>query len=144
VEVNLKKLVLNKQKRRGRGIGSGVGGHTVGYGQKGQGSRGAHKIKNTDVGGQIPLFRKLPTQQGFKSLNARAAVVRIQWLNAHTEEGQVVDAAFLVSKGIIAKPKDFAKIIGKDKVAHKLTIKKVAMTAGAKAAIEAAGGVVID
>ncbi|MFZ6022534.1 MAG: uL15 family ribosomal protein, partial [Patescibacteria group bacterium] len=94
MEVNLKKLVLNKQKRRGRGIGSGVGGHTVGYGQKGQGSRGAHKIKNTDVGGQIPLFRKLPTQQGFKSLNARAAVVRIQWLNAHTEEGQVVDAAF--------------------------------------------------
>ncbi len=144
MEVNLKKLVLNKQKRRGRGIGSGVGGHTVGYGQKGQGSRGAHKIKITDVGGQIPLYRKLPTQQGFKSLSPRAATVRIPWLNAHTVEGQVIDAAFLVMKGIIAKPKDKAKIVGKDKVAHKLTIKKLSLTAGARAAIEEAGGVVID
>lgn len=144
MEINLKKLVLNKQKRRGRGIGSGVGGHTVGYGQKGQGSRGAHKIKATDEGGQIPLYRKLPTQQGFRSLQGKAANVRITWLNAHTEDGQVIDAAFLVAKGIIAKPKDKAKIIGKDKVAHKLTIKKLPISAGARKEIETAGGVVID
>lgn len=131
-------------KRRGRGIGSGKGGHTVGYGQKGQGSRGAHKIKITDEGGQIPLYRKLPTQQGFRSLTPRASIVRIQWLNAHTEVGQVVDAAFLVTKGIIAKPTASAKVIGKDKVAHKLTIKGIPITAGARAAIVEAGGNVID
>ena len=143
MEVNLKKLVLNVQKRRGRGIGSGKGGHTVGFGQKGQGSRGKHKVKITDEGGQIPLYRKLPTQQGFRSLQAKATTVRIQWLNAHTVEGQIVDNVFLVAKGVIAKLTARAKIVGKDKVAHKLTIKNVPVTAGAKKAIEAVGGNVI-
>ncbi|MCC7304589.1 50S ribosomal protein L15 [bacterium] len=144
MEVNLKKLVLNKQKRRGRGIGTGVGGHTIGYGQKGQGSRGGHKVKATLEGGNIPLYRKLPTQQGFRSLAGKAATVRISWLNAHTVEGQVVDAAFLVSKGVIEKAQDKAKIVGKDKVAHKITIKKLGISSGARQAIETAGGVVID
>lgn len=144
MEVNLQKLVLNKQKRRGRGIGSGQGGHTVGYGQKGQGSRGSHKIKNTDEGGQIPLCRKLPAQQGFKSLTGKSATVTISWLNAHTKAEQMVDAAFLIAHNVIKKPTDKAKIVGKDNVAHKLTIQGIPVTAGARKAIETAGGVVID
>lgn len=136
--------MLNKQKRRGRGIGSGVGGHTVGFGQKGQGSRGGHKIKITDEGGQIPLYRKLPNQQGFRSLTGKAATVTISWLNAHTKEGQTVDAAFLIAHNVIEQAGDKTKIVGKDKVAHKLTIKKLPITAGARAAIVEAGGVVID
>lgn len=144
MEVSLKKLVLNKAQRRGRGIGSGRGGHTVGYGQKGQGSRGAHKIKVTDEGGQIPLYRKLPQQQGFRSVGSPVATVTVSWLNAHTEDGSVVDATFLVSHKVLMKVTDKAKVVGKDKVAHKITLKGLRYSVGAKGAIEAAGGSVID
>jgi len=143
VEVNLKKLVNNTQKRKGRGIGSGKGGHTVGFGQKGQGSRGKHKVKITDEGGQIPLYRKLPTQQGFRSLAIRPTAVTISWLNSHAKDGQVIDPTWLVSMKVLAKTTDKAKVIGKDKVAHKLTIKKLLVTEGARKAIEAAGGNVV-
>ena len=101
MEVNLKKLVLNKSQRVGRGIGSRRGGHTVGKGTKGQKSRGAHKVTITDEGGQIPLYRKLPQQQGFRSLTGKGYTVRIQWLNAHTKDGQVVDPQFLVTAGVL-------------------------------------------
>lgn len=143
MEVNLKKLVLNTQKRKGRGIGSGKGGHTVGYGQKGQGSRGRHKVKITDEGGQIPLYRKLPTQKGFRSLQIRPTAVTLTWLNSHAKDGQIVDVTWLIKMRVLVKLTDKAKIIGKDKVDHKLTVKKLAVTAGARKAIEAAGGNVI-
>ncbi len=144
MEIVLKKLVLNKQKRRGRGIGSGVGGHTVGYGQKGQGSRGAHKVGIAAEGGNIPLFRKLPVQSGFRSVTAKPATVTLSWLNVHTKEGSVVDAAFLKAEKVLAKVTDAAKIVGIDKLDHKITVKGLKVSAGAKKAIEEAGGNVID
>lgn len=144
MEIVLKKLVLNKQKRRGRGIGSGVGGHTVGYGQKGQGSRGKHKVSISSEGGNIPLFRKLPVQSGFRSVTPKAATVTLSWLNVHTKEGSVVDAAFLKADKVLAKVTDSAKIVGIDKLDHKITVKGLKVSAGARKAIEEAGGNVID
>lgn len=144
MELVLKKLVTNKLKRVGRGIGSGKGGHTVGKGQKGQGSRGAHKIKITDEGGNVPLFRKLPVQKGFRSVTAKPATVTMSWLNAHTKEGTVVDAEFLKNEKVLAKVTDKAKLVGNDKLDHKITVKGLGVSAGAKKVIEAAGGNVID
>src|SRR3990167_3196593 len=54
-------------KRIGRGIGSGVGGHTVGRGQKGQKSRTGYNIPRGFEGGQVPLYKKLPQIGGFKN-----------------------------------------------------------------------------
>lgn len=144
MEVVLKKIVANRLKRVGRGIGSGKGGHTVGKGQKGQGSRGKRKVAATSEGGNIPLSRKLPVQTGFRSLAVRPSTVAIPWLNAHTKAGQVVDIAFMIAQKVVMKPTDQAKIIGNDKVAHKLTIKGILLTAGSRKAIEDAGGNVID
>lgn len=136
--------MLDKAQRRGRGIGSRRGGHTVGYGQKGQGSRGGHKVKNTMEGGNIPLYRKLPTQKGFQSVTPKPATVTLRWLNARTKDGLVVDAAFLKAEKVLRKVTDIAKIVGTDKIAHKITVKGITITAGARKAIEAAGGNVID
>lgn len=144
MELTLKKLVLNKKQRVGRGIGSRRGGHTVGVGQKGQGSRGAHKVKVTDEGGNIPLYRKLPQQKGFRAVAQRPATVTITWLNSRTKDGAVIDAGFLVSENVLRKVTDRAKIVGTDKVAHKITIKGLGVSAGARKAIETAGGNVID
>ena len=55
---------VRKNKRRGRGYGSGKGGHTVGYGQKGQRSRGKGKPGVIHEGGRVPIHRKLPKVRG--------------------------------------------------------------------------------
>jgi large subunit ribosomal protein L15 len=144
VELNLTQIVAKSAKRVGRGIGSGKGGHTVGKGQKGQGSRGKRKVAAASEGGNIPLHRKLPVQTGFKSLKMRPEAVTISWLNSHTKEGQVVDKAFMMDKNIIMKMTEQAKIVGNDKLAHKITVKGLLVSAGAKKAIETAGGNVID
>jgi large subunit ribosomal protein L15 len=144
VEIVLKKIVANRLKRVGRGIGSGKGGHTVGKGQKGQGSRGKRKVAQASEGGNIPLHRKLPVQTGFTSLAVRPSTVTVPWLNTHTKDGQVVDKAFMIAQKVIMKPTDQAKIVGNDKVDHKLTIKGILLTAGSRKAIEEAGGNVVD
>jgi len=144
MQVNPQKIVAKKAKRRGRGYGSGKGGHTVGFGQKGQKSRGRGKVRPGMEGGNVPLFRKLPKQHGNKSLAEPVAAVTTLWLNSRTKNGQLVDKKFLISEKVISKPSTKAKVIGKDAIDHKLTIKGISVSAGAREVIEKAGGVVLD
>ncbi|KJK22813.1 50S ribosomal protein L15 [Burkholderiaceae bacterium 16] len=136
---NLKPADGSKHAKRrvGRGIGSGLG-KTAGRGHKGQKSRsgGFHKVGFE--GGQMPLYRRLP-KRGFTSLtkafNAEVTLRDIERLEA-TE----VDLLVLKQAGLVADLAKSAKVIKAGELTRKVTIKGLGATAGAKAAIEAAGG----
>ena len=127
-----------KAKRRvGRGIGSGLG-KTAGRGHKGQKSRsgGFHKIGFE--GGQMPLQRRLP-KRGFKSaslkFNAEITLDDLQRLDAAE-----VDMLTLKQARLVGENAKVVKVINSGALSKKLSLKGVGATAGAKAAIEAAGG----
>lgn len=125
------------RKRVGRGIGSGLG-KTGGRGHKGQKSRSGGKVQAGFEGGQMPLQRRLP-KVGFRSRKGMVtAEVRLGELAK--VEGDTVDLQALKKANVITKSIKYAKIIASGQVGRGLTIKGVAVTAGAKAAIEAAGG----
>ena len=124
-------------KRVGRGIGSGLG-KTCGRGHKGQHSRsgGFHKVGFE--GGQMPIQRRLP-KFGFHSRKARySAEVRLNELMA--VETDVITLQALKDANLVPMETKKAKVIKSGEVAKAVTLQGVAATAGAKAAIEAAGG----
>ena len=124
-------------KRRGRGIGSGLG-KTGGRGVKGQTSRSGGGIKPGFEGGQMPIQRRLP-KFGFTSQKSLVREeVRLSELAKVT--GEVVDLDALKAAGIIRRSTKFAKVVLSGEIAKAVTLKGVGVTKGAKAAIEAAGG----
>ncbi len=128
-----------KEARRvGRGIGSTLG-KTCGRGHKGSFARtGKGKIKAGFEGGQMPLQRRLP-KVGFRSkMSADAAEVLMYRLAKLV--GDVVDLASLKAAKIIGPEIKRAKIVKQGDVTRALTVRGVACTEGAKAAIVAAGG----
>ena len=132
----------NKARRRvGRGIGSGLG-KTAGRGHKGQKSRagGFHKVGFE--GGQMPLQRRLP-KRGFVSLaKGRSAEVRLSEIAALPVDE--IDLLTLMQANLISQHSLSAKVVLSGEIARKVTLKGVAATRGAKAAIEAAGGSVVE
>ena len=124
-------------KRRGRGIGSGLG-KTGGRGHKGQKSRSGGKPMIGFEGGQMPLQRRLP-KVGFTSRLARVTdEIRLNELNALTAD--VIDIAVLKEANLIAKNIKRVKIMESGKVEKAVTLKGIGVTKGARKAIEAAGG----
>lgn len=125
------------RRRLGRGIGSGLG-KTAGRGHKGQKSRsgGFHKVGFE--GGQMPLQRRLP-KRGFVSLTRNAtAEVRLSALAGLP--GDDIDILVLKQAGVIPASALSAKVILSGKVERALKLQGIAVTKGAKAAIEAVGG----
>jgi len=126
------------KKRVGRGQGSGLG-KTAGRGGKGQKARTGNMRFEGFEGGQMPLQRRMP-KFGFFSMNrVEYAVVNLGEL-ARFGEGAVVDEAALREKGLVKGRWDGIKILGQGTLGHKLTIKAHKFSAGAKEAIEKAGG----
>jgi large subunit ribosomal protein L15 len=124
-------------KRLGRGIGSGLG-KTSGRGHKGQHARagGFHKVGFE--GGQMPLQRRLP-KVGFRSeLKRVTGEVRLSELAKI--DGDVVDMAALQAAGVLPRAIARAKLILSGTVDRAYTVRGVAATKGARAAIEQAGG----
>lgn len=124
-------------KRVGRGAGSGVG-KTGGRGHKGQRSRsGGHSVVGFE-GGQMPLQRRLP-KFGFISrkgrFNGEVRVGDLGMVNAESIDLQVLKAAKIVAKNVKR-----AKIIAAGKLDKAVVVKGIAVTPGARAAIESAGG----
>lgn len=126
------------RKRVGRGIGSGLG-KTCGRGHKGSFARsGKGKIKAGFEGGQMPMHMRLP-KVGFRSkLKNDTAEVMLYQLDK-LEAGEIDFAALRAAKLVPSNAKQ-AKIVNKGEVSKKFVFKGVLATAGAKAAIEAAGG----
>ncbi len=129
-----------KSKRLGRGKSSGKGG-TSGKGTKGQMARKGHKRKVNFEGGQMPLLRRLP-KRGFKNPSRIAfTAINLSTLNAF-EEGCVVDAAALLTLGIVRKFDNGGfKVLAKGTLeAKNLIVKANGFSEAAKAKIEALGG----
>ena len=127
------------KRRVGRGIGSGIG-KTAGRGHKGQKSRAGGYHKVGFEGGQMPMQRRLP-KRGFKSMTLRFnAEIRLTDLErlAVTE----VDVLTLKQAGLVPELVRTVKVIAAGTLTKKITLSGVLATAGAKAAIEAAGGTV--
>lgn len=124
-------------KRVGRGIGSGLG-KTCGRGHKGQHSRSGGSHKAGFEGGQMPLQRRLP-KSGFASRTGRfAAEIRLHELAK--VEGGVVDLITLKAANLIRQNVKRVKVIASGELGVAVTVRGLGITAGAKAAIEAAGG----
>ncbi len=125
------------KRRVGRGIGSGLG-KTAGRGHKGQKSRSGGYHKVGFEGGQMPLQRRLP-KRGFKShllkYNAEVTLGELQELGASE-----VDASALKAAGLVPQRAKVIKVIKSGELTTKVALKGIGATAGAKAAIEAAGG----
>ena len=125
------------KRRVGRGIGSGLG-KTAGRGHKGQKSRagGFHKVGFE--GGQMPLQRRLP-KRGFKSqsakFNGEITLAALERLGAAE-----VDMLTLKQAGLIGEMIKNVKVIKSGELTKKVKLNGIAATAGAKSAIEAAGG----
>ncbi|TNF51253.1 MAG: 50S ribosomal protein L15 [Burkholderiales bacterium] len=127
-----------KAKRRvGRGIGSGLG-KTAGRGHKGQKSRAGGYHKVGFEGGQMPLQRRLP-KRGFKSAKLQYnAEITLADLNAL--QNAEVDLLVLKQAGLVSQLAKRVKVIKTGEVSRAVTLKGISATAGAKQAIEAAGG----
>lgn len=125
------------RRRVGRGIGSGLG-KTAGRGHKGQKSRAGGYHKVGFEGGQMPLQRRLP-KRGFKShnlkFNGEVTLAQLELLGAAEVDLLALKQAKLVSQ--IVKT---VKVIKSGELTKAVKLTGIGATAGAKAAIEAAGG----
>ncbi|MEY2803299.1 MAG: ribosomal protein [Pseudomonadota bacterium] len=125
------------KRRVGRGIGSGLG-KTAGRGHKGQKSRSGGYHKVGFEGGQMPMQRRLP-KRGFKShllkFNAEITLTALEQLGAAE-----VDLVTLKQAGLVGELAKVVKVIKTGELKRAVKLTGIGATAGAKAAIEAAGG----
>lgn len=129
------------RKRVGRGIGSGHG-KTCGRGHKGQKSRsgGFHKVGFE--GGQMPLQRRLP-KVGFASRKA-ATRAELRLHELEKVDASPIDITALKAANLVAANVSKVKVIASGQISKAVTLKGVAVTPGARQAIEAAGGSIED
>jgi large subunit ribosomal protein L15 len=125
-------------KRKGRGIGSGLG-KTAGRGQKGQMSRSGSGYRRGFEGGQMPLFQRLP-KRGFKNINKQAwCIINLDELNRFAD-GTVVTPELLKEQGLLKNLRDPLKVLGDGELTRRLEVRAQHFSKQAKTKIEAAGG----
>ena len=132
------------RKRIGRGIGSGKG-KTGGRGGKGQTARSGVRIKGFE-GGQMPLHRRLP-KRGFKNVMFARKLNEVNLGRIQDaidagklDAGQKIDAAALVTAGVLRRTKDGVRLLGNGEIKAKITLAVFGASKSAVAAVEKAGG----
>ena len=128
------------RRRVGRGIGSGLG-KTAGRGHKGQKSRSGGYHKVGFEGGQMPLQRRLP-KRGFKSVSLRFNA-EITLSDLACLQVEVIDSLLLKERGLVPAHAKTVKVIKSGNLTKAVKLTGVAATAGARLAIEAAGGSIV-
>ena len=129
------------RKRIGRGPGSGTG-KTSGKGHKGQMSRSGAKHRAGFEGGQMPLHRRLP-KRGFRHHDRfEMATMNVDLLGQSFEDGATVTTEDLRGRHLVPEFRGGVKVLGRGEIDKKLTVKVQAISPGARAKIEAAGGTV--
>ena len=126
----------SRSKRVGRGNGSGRGNYS-GRGGKGQTARTGGKIPAGFEGGQTPLYRRMPKLGGFQNPNRiEYAIVNVGDCDRLFKEGETVDAASLIKKGLIRGRNRAVKILGEGelKIALKFKVAKISKSAAKKIA----------
>ena len=130
-------------KRKGRGMGSGIG-KTAGRGHKGASSRSGSKKKFGFEGGQMPLYRRI-AHRGFSNYPFKEiyTVINVSILEDKYKDGDVVNEESLREKGLLKGKKSLVKILGNGEIKIKLDVQVQKITKGAKVKIEKAGGKVL-
>ena len=128
-------------KRVGRGIGSGLG-KTCGRGHKGQKARKSGNVRPGFEGGQMPLQQRLP-KYGFTSRIARVTA-QLRSAELNQVEGDVVDLDTLKAANLVSRNITRVRVFASGEVRKALNLKGIAVPAGARSAIKAAGGKVED
>ncbi len=128
------------RKRVGRGLGSK--GSYSGRGVKGQRARSGGR-SGLQLLGIRPLMLKLPKRRGFGSLSPKPEVVSASALAKVFKDGATVTPKILLAKGLVGDTKNGVKILGGGELKMKLTVRGCAVSAGAKAQIEQAGGSIL-
>ena len=138
MKYNELQVTSNKDRKRvGRGISAG-GGKTAGRGTKGQGSRTGKKLRATFMGGQRSLVQAIPKARGFKSLRTAAQVVYLDRLNDF--KGKTADNMTLFEAGYISTPYHTVKVISRDDLTVKVSLRVQGASKSAQDAIKKAGG----
>ena len=129
-----------KEKRLGRGIGSGTG-KTSTKGHKGQWARSGGGVRPGFEGGQMPLTRRSPKRGFNNKFRKEYAIINVEALNAF-EAGTVINYEMLLDKGLVKEIKNAygLKVLGNGELTVKLTVQAKAFSAGAKEAVEKVGG----
>ncbi|HVQ07870.1 MAG TPA: 50S ribosomal protein L15 [Allosphingosinicella sp.] len=144
-EIRDNKGARKSRVRVGRGIGSGLG-KTAGRGQKGQKSRSGVSVFGFE-GGQMPLHMRIP-KRGFNNIFAKDhAEVNVGAIQKAIDAGKLnatglIDHEALKGAGLARGGKDGVRILGKGELKAKLNVKVAGISAGARKAIEDAGGAV--
>ena len=131
---------VKKDRRLGRGQGSGKGG-TATRGHKGQKSRSGYSKTFGFEGGQMPLQRRIP-KHGFKNINRKEyKAINLSTLEELAENKKLkkIDVQVLIDAGLASR-KDLVKILGNGKLTHKLEVTAHAFSESAQKAIEAVEG----
>ncbi len=129
-----------RRKRLGRGVGSGHG-MTAGRGTKGQNARSGGGVRPGYEGGQMPIHRRLP-KRGFTNIfKTEYAIVNVGDLTRF-ETGDVVDAAALMTAGLVKGRYDGIKLLANGELTASLTVRVDRVSRTAREKIEAAGGTV--
>ena len=129
----------NKNKKRlGRGPGSGVGG-TSGKGHKGQKARKSGPVRAGFEGGQMPLYRRLPKRGFTNPSRIEYNPVNVEALKVFSA-GSEVTPALLAEKGLLRKPNQPVKLLGRGSLDISLKIRVHKVSGTAKQAVEKAGG----
>ncbi len=130
------------RKRVGRGISAGQG-KTAGRGTKGQGARAGGGTRLYHQGGNLPFFRRLPFKRGFTPPNrVEWNEVRLSILAERFPADVEITPEVLAEAGLLRKPQNPVVVIGNDELPHALKVRVHRISKGARARIEAAGGVV--
>jgi len=128
-----------REKRLGRGIGSGVG-KTSGKGHKGQNARSGGGVRPGFEGGQTGMLRRLPKRGFTNNFRKEYSTVNVGDL-AEFKKGTEINAEFLLNCGILSKIEEYGlKILGDGELNVALTVKAAKFTKNAKEKIEKAGG----
>lgn len=131
------------RKRKGRGIGSGLG-KTAGRGHKGQNSRSGVAVKSFE-GGQMPIYRRLP-HRGFNNTSRQNfSVVNLGRLQQAIDDkkldaGKPIDTAALIEAGVVRRERDGVRILARGEITSKVELHVSGASKTAVAAIEKAGG----
>lgn len=125
-------------RRLGRGPGSGRG-KTAGKGTKGQKARTGGR-KRLRMLGMKMIIRRIPKLRGFKSQYDKDVTLTLHEIVKAFPQGGIVTRSELVKRGVITDARAPIKVVGAVELSRKVTLKGLNVSAGAKAAIEKAGG----
>ena len=128
-----------KKKRVGRGPGSGIG-KTSGKGHKGQKARAGGHVRPGFEGGQMPMYRRLPNRGFTNPFKVTFQVVNLRQLDKVA--GGDVNPETLHAAALVSEPDRPVKLLGTGEATRAFTVRGLAVSASAKAKIEAAGGTV--